>query len=327
MQRVGTHVRCSLNTDRKSIGKSAAVIAKYDHGMDLRSIECFVRVAETLHFGRASVDLHLSQPALSQRIRTLEREVGTPLLDRDRRRVKLTAAGQAFLEPARAALAHGDNAVELARRAATGARGRLRLGFTVIASYTRLPDAVQHFRARFPEVSLDLAEMNSPATEEALVRGDIDIGILHPPLTRPELSTSLLPAEPMVLAVPAGHRLAATDSIGFGDLDGEALLAAPRAVGPSLFDAVIACYRAAGVEPRIIQEATPVTTLAGLVAAGAGVGFVTRGVARATRPGVAFIEVRGTPEVPMAAAWLGNQPSPTGSAFVDVLTSVATTPV
>jgi DNA-binding transcriptional LysR family regulator len=171
-------------------------------------------------------------------------------------------------------------------------------------------------------VTVDLSEMNSPATEEALVRGDIDIGVLHPPLARDQLTVRTLPAEPMVLAVPAGHRLVQRADITFADLGGEPLLAAPRAVGPVLFDSLIARYRAAGVEPLIAQEATPVTTLAGLVATGAGIGFVTRGVARATRPGVVFREVAGAPQVPMAAAWLGSDPGPTASAFLAVLETV-----
>lgn len=301
---------------------TAAVIRNYDQWMDLRSVRCFLRVADTLHFGRAAEELHLSQPALSQRIRTLERDVGATLLDRDRRGVRLTPAGLAFLQPAQAAIAHGDKAVDLARRAAGGSLGRLRLGFTVIASYTWLPRAVQRFRGAYPGVTVDLTEMNSPATEAALAGGDIDIGVLHPPLARSELTARSLPAEPLVLALPAGHRLADTDLIAFADLAGEPLLAAPRSVGPVLFDNLVGCFRAAGVEPLIAQEVTPVTTLAGLVAAGAGIGFVTAGVARATRPGVVFRDVAGAPEVPMAAAWLGSDPGPTASRFLGVVETV-----
>ncbi len=291
---------------------------KYDHSVDLRSIECFLRVAQTLHFGRAASELHLSQPALSQRIRTLERDVGAVLLDRDRRGVRLTEAGQAFIEPAKAAVAQGERAADAARRAARGLHGRLRLGFTVIASYTALPGAIQAFRHACPQVTLDLLEINSPAVEAALDRGEIDLGVLHPPLERSHLRTRALPDEPFVLAIPAGHRLAGLSSIGFADLAGEPMLAAPRNVGPVLFDAVTSCLRSAGVEPRIVQEATPVTTLAGLVAAGAGIGFVTRGVAAATRPGVVFREVAGAPAVPLAIAWAESGNSAIGQRFLDV---------
>lgn len=295
------------------------MIANYDHRMDLRSVECFVRVAETLHFARAATELHLSQPALSQRIRTLEREVGVPLLERNRRGVRLTLAGEAFLDPAFTALRHGSHAVDVARRAASGLQGRLRLGFTVIASYTWLPRAVQEFRASLPDVTVDLTEINSPAVEGALHHGDLDIGVLHPPLERAGLQYYSLPDEPLVLAMPDGHRLAAQPQVSFGDLAGEPMLVAPRTVGPVLFDKLIGCFRAAGVQPRIVQEATPVTTLAGLVAAGAGIGFVTRGIAEATRPGVRFRSVEGAPGVPIAAAWIGQQLTPSARRFLTVL--------
>lgn len=294
------------------------MIVKYDHSVDLRSVECFIRVAETLHFGRAATELHLSQPALSQRIRTLERDVGAVLLDRDRRGVRLTAAGQAFLSPARAAIAHGERAADSARRAAAGLQGRLRLGFTVIASYTSLPQAVQAFRSSCPQVTIDLVEINSPAVEEALDRGEIDLGVLHPPLERTHLQVLPLPHEQLVLAMPVGHRLADRPVITFADLADEPMLTAPRSVGPALFDKIVACFHTAGVEPQIVQEATPVTTLAGLVAAGAGIGFVTRGVALATRPGVVFRGVAGAPTVPVAAAWAPPEPSPTSRQFIEI---------
>lgn len=102
------------------------------------------------------------------------------------------------------------------------------------------------------------------------------------------------------------------------------MLAAPRSVGPVLFDKVIGRFRAAGVEPSIVQEATPVTTLAGLVAAGAGIGFVTRGVAQATRPGVVFRDVDGAPGVPIAVAWMPPEPAATGQRFLEVVDAVWT---
>lgn len=280
-----------------------------------------MRVAELRHFGRAAVELHLSQPALSHRIRTLEREVGVPLLVRNRRGVRLTEAGLAFLEPARAALSHGAYALDMARNSARGQHGRLRLGFTVIASYTELPTAIQQFRSSYPDVTVDLQEANSPAVEAALERGEMDLGVLHPPLERAQLHLRSLPDERLVLAVPAGHRLAGRDEVTFGDLAGEPLLAAPRSVGPVLFDTLIGRFRAAGVEPVIVQEATPMTTLAGLVAAGAGIGFVTRGIATATRPGVAFVDVDSAPAVPMAAAWATDGPTATAARFLDLLSA------
>jgi DNA-binding transcriptional LysR family regulator len=292
--------------------------------MDIRSLACFVAVAEELHFRRAAERLHLTQPALSQRIQALEQTIGTVLLDRDRRRVALTPAGRAFLEPARAAVANAMLAKAQALRAVRGEVGRLRLGFTVIASYGVLPEAVRAFRTRFPDVEVELAEMNSPLLEAALAAGEIDLGVLHPPLGTPGLAIHALPDQPLVLALPAGHPLAAKAVVQVTDLDGEPFLIAPRVIGPIIYDRIIALFQAEGFSPRIVQEVSPMTTLTGLAAAGAGIGFVTAGIAEVVRPGVVFRPVQPEPpRLPMAAAWREPDLSAVGQRFLDVMAALS----
>lgn len=281
-------------------------------------MECFVTVAELLHFGRAASSLHLSQPALSGRIRTLEAEIGVRLLDRDRRSVTLTEAGRAFLPAARESLAASHAARTAARRAARGESGRLRLGFTVIAFHTALPRGVQEFRSEYPHVTVDLVERNSPALEEALISGEIDLAILHPPLEHAGLAVQELPAEPLVLALPEGHPLADRADLTFADLDREPLLLAPRAIGPAIYDRLMAAFAQAGAVAHVVQEVTPMTTLAGLVAAGSGIGFVTSGIAGTGRPGMTFASVRGAPALPYAAAWLPPDPLPSAGNFLTI---------
>jgi DNA-binding transcriptional LysR family regulator len=292
--------------------------------LDIRSLACVLAVADLLHFRRAAERLHLTQPSLSQRIRALEAEIGVTLFARDRRGVALTAAGAAFLGPARQAVAEAEAAKAAALRAAIGDAGLLRLGFTLIAFYGVLPAAVQAFRARFPGVAVELAEMNSPAVEAALAAGRIDLGVLHPPLATPGFGIQALPEEPMLLALPEGHRLAARTAIRIAELRGEPFLLAPRAIGPSIHDRVIGLFQAAGISPRIVQEVTPMTTLVGLVAAGTGCGFVTAGIARVGRPGVAFRPVLpAPPALPMAAAWRGRSPIPAATRFLAIVAGLA----
>jgi len=288
--------------------------------MDIRSLACFVAVAETLHFRRAADRLNLTQPALSQRIRVLEEEVGATLFERDRRGVALTAAGAAFLDPARAAVANANLAKTRALRAVEGEIGRLRLGFTTIAFYGALPEAVRAFRARYPDIMIELTEMNSPALERALLTGGIDLGIVHPPIAAPELTIRTLPSQRLKLALPASHRLADRDILTVHDLDEEPLLIAPRAIGPSIYDRIIALFQNQGVSPRIVQEVTPMTTLTGLVAAGVGMGFVTDGIAAVGRPGVAFRSIEPEPpDLPIAAAWLSPDLSSPAARFLDIV--------
>lgn len=288
--------------------------------MDIRSLACFIAVADELHFRRAADKLNMTQPSLSQRIRTLETEIGTPLLLRDRRHVALTPAGQAFLEPARRAVSNASVAKERARRASRGELGRLRLGFTVIAFYGVLPKVVRRFRARFPDVEVDLREMNSPLLEGALASDEIDLAILHPPLENSGLGVHPLRPLSLVLALPEAHPLAALSRINVVDLAGEPFLIAPRAIGPDFYDRVIALFQQAGANLRVVQEVSPMTTLTGLVAAGAGMGFVTEDIARVGRPGVAFRPVMPeAPSIPTAAAWRGAEVSPTSAHFLEIV--------
>ncbi|WP_261324252.1 LysR family transcriptional regulator [Rhizobium leguminosarum] len=298
-----------------------SVIGKlHQSSMDIRSLACFVAVAEDLHFRRAAERLNLTQPALSQRIRVLEEEVGTALFERDRRRVALTAAGVAFLDPARTAVASANLAKTRALRVTRGEIGQLRLGFTVIAFYGMLPEAVRVFRTRNPEITVELAEMNSPTLERALSAGDIDLGILHPPIAAPELAIRTLPSQRLMLALPASHRLAERETVAVRELDGEPFLIAPRTIGPSIYDRVIALFRRHGISPHIVQEVTPMTTLTGLVAAGVGMGFVTDGIATVARPGVVFRLVSPEPpDLPIAAAWRLPDLSSPAARFLDVV--------
>ncbi|MER9230588.1 LysR family transcriptional regulator [Mesorhizobium sp. M0622] len=314
-----------FDADCIPIGMSAPVIGVLhkEAMLDIRTLACFVAVAEDLHFRRAAERMNLTQPSLSRRIRALELEIGADLFERDRRSVALTPAGAAFLDPARKAVQHANAAKTQALRAVRGEVGRLRLGFTVIAFYGVLPEAVRMFRTRYPDVEVDLIEMNSPLLERALAAGEIDLGVLHPPLSTPELIVHGLPDEPLVLALPATHRLAAQATIRVSDLDGEPFLLAPRVIGPSIYDRVIALFRGEGISPRIVQEVTPMTTLAGLVAAGAGLGFVTAGIARVARPGVAYRPVSPQPpSLPMAAAWREPVLAASGRRFLEMVATL-----
>src|SRR5436190_4678178 len=177
----------------------------------LRQLRHFVAVAERLHFGRAAVALHISQPPLSRSIRDLEGRLGATLLARTRRRVELTPEGARFLEEARRLLAQLEHAVlEVGRMAAGG--GRLRLGFVSLADYGVLPGLLKAYKAARPGVELALREMLSPDQAAALAAGELDFGLLLPPVVPPSAGADLehlvVQRERFVAALPARHPLA-----------------------------------------------------------------------------------------------------------------------
>lgn len=282
----------------------------------------FVAVAEELHFGRAAVRLHVSQPALSRAIQELERQVGVELLARTKRRVRLTDAGQTLLEEAPRAFAEVDRALDETRRVGRGEVGRLRIGFLPSATNELVPAAVRTFRVAFPAVSLDLSEQLDDEQLEALTHGRLDVGVLR---TRRELDGvgfEALVVEEQCVAVPRDHRLAGRRRVSFRDLRGEDFVLWPRRTAPEMHDAIVERCRAAGFSPRVVQEAPQAHTLLGLVAAGLGVSILVRSY-RSLRGGdVVFVPIRGERST-LYIAWRCDRPSATRDNFLAVARRIA----
>ena len=271
---------------------------------DLRQLRHFVAVADRLHFGRAAAALHMSQPPLSRSIRDLEARVGATLLARTRRRVELTPEGARFLEEARRLLAQLEHAVlEVGRMAAGG--GRLRLGFVSLADYGVLPSLLKAYKAARPGVALALREMLSPDQAAALAAGELDFGLLLPPVAGAELEHIVVQRERFVVALPARHRLARTRGrIAIREIATEAFVMVPRENAPGLYDMIAALAARAGFAPRVAQEAIQMQTVVSLVSSGMGVAVVPASVANLGRRGVAYREIADAhPRLDLWLAW------------------------
>jgi DNA-binding transcriptional LysR family regulator len=277
-----------------------------EDAMDVRTMHCFIATAEQLHFRRAAAHLNMTQPALSLRIRALEKEVGVTLLKRDRRNVQLTEAGRVFLDQSRIAVRSAAEAIARARDAERGGGGRLRFGFTALSSYAEMPELVQRVRLAHPGVTIELVQGESDRLAASLLSDEIDIALLHPPLSVSGLRLAELPADEMVLALPVAHPLAKLKTVPLKKLANEPFLLGPRRVGPHLHDQIILACGKAGFSPNVVQEVASMTTLIGLVAAGAGCGFVPNSLQIIRRPGVAFRRLENSSQAPRlstALAW------------------------
>ncbi|WP_127129154.1 LysR family transcriptional regulator [Georgenia sp. SYP-B2076] len=288
--------------------------------MELRHLKYFVAVAEHRHFGRAAEHLHISQPPLSQQVRQLERELGTELLSRTTRRVDLTEAGRAFYTDAVAILADLDAARARVRALAQGWSGLLRVGFTGSASYRQLPQVARLKQTYLPDVELQMSsEMLTPTQERALVEQRLDVGLLRPPVQMPGLTTRTLAVEPLVLAVPAGHRLAGAAALGIADLAGEVLLTYPGGAGSVVGGAVESALRQTGTRVARTHEVEQTSSMVALVAAGLGVALVPDSVRALTLEGVRYREIAGAGTVELALAWREDDASPVVARFVRML--------
>jgi DNA-binding transcriptional LysR family regulator len=286
--------------------------------MELRQLRYFVALAEDLHFGRAAKRVGLTQPPLSQAIKKLEADLGVRLFERTRRCVALTHAGAEFLEEARLVLARAAQAVDRAQRADRGEVGRLVVGFLPVTAYTLLPLLLRDFVARFPGVKLDLCELGLPQQFEALRRGDIEVGLLRPPVADAELAWEVIFEEQYILALPASHSLRALSRVPAKRLAREPFVSFPHLPGLVSRDLVTGFCLRAGFTPRVVQEALQMQTVIGLVSAGIGVALVPDSARMIGLPGVVYRPLRErTPFARIALAWRRADGSPVLAGFVE----------
>lgn len=306
--------------------------------LELRQLRYFVAVAEEKHFGRAAVRLHMTQPPLSQTIQALEEMLGTPLFARTKRSVALTPAGLALLPEALRILQQAGALPDLARRAASGASGLLSLSFISTADYSILPPLLQQFRARYPQVRIDLREATTDIQLEDLMQGKIDAGLLLPPLPDKAMATldyHPVLSEPLVAAIPAavmqgrshkpGKQPGSGAAVSLKSLRELPLIIFPRRISPAFHDTILSCFRDAGVTPHIGQEAIQMQTIVGLVSAGMGMALVPQSVSNLQRPGVDYRPLTGkVPMIETGLAWRRDSASPVLRAFLDMVATPAT---
>ncbi|WP_238007799.1 LysR family transcriptional regulator [Dactylosporangium sp. AC04546] len=264
---------------------------------ELRQLRYFVAVATHLSFTKAARELHIAQQSLSEQIGRLERALGVRLLDRDTRGTRLTEPGLVFLAEARAVLERADAAVAAVRRAA----GRLRLAFLASTAGYMLPPVVRVAREQLPGVELTTADLAIEPLVAGLRDGSFDLAFTRPPLV-PDLATRTLVTEPVCAVLPAGHPLAGRASVELAELAGEPWVLTPRASWPPWHDKYDRDFAAAGFTPRVVQRATTVPNLLGLVAAGTGITRLAASARTLRRTGVVFVPIEGD-AAETVAAW------------------------
>jgi DNA-binding transcriptional LysR family regulator len=256
----------------------------------LEQLRGFVAVAEELHFGRAAARLKMTQPPLSRQIQKLERGVGAQLLERDNRRVALTAAGDVFLGEARRLLGLADTAPELARRVSSGSRGVVRIGFTAASTYGTLGRLLNDVASGLPDIDLDLHEMVTREQVAALLNEEVDLGLARPPFDVDTFGSRLLHREALLVAVPAGHRLLdlGRDAVA-ADLAAEPVVMHSPTRARYFYDLVVSLVPTAS--ENAVHTVSQVLTMLWLVAAGRGVAFVPASAARLPIEGVGFVRL------------------------------------
>lgn len=257
--------------------------------MDIDGLRAFVRVAEYGSFSRAAVTLHRAQPAVSQQVKRLERELGAQVFERSTRRVHLTAAGEALLPRARAILAEIGRAEEDVRLVGAGLSGRVSIGFVGTATYDLLPRVSRSVRAHLPGVELEVyGEQLTPRLVERLLAHDLDVAVMRNPEPGAALTVTPLRSERLICAVPADHAVATGDSVELAALREDPFVTYPAGRQSVTYEAVMQACRQVGFVPRDVVEVRETATLVAFVAAGIGVALVPEPVRSLAVEGVAF---------------------------------------
>lgn len=293
--------------------------------MDVGQLRAFLAVAEELHFGRAAERLHIAQPPLSRTIKQLETELGTRLLDRSTRSVKLTSSGQALLAPAAEVLEALRRAEEAVRSADNGETGLVRIAFAGVSTHPLVARLARLIRSNRPGIQLELSSQNfaQPAMKK-LLEGETDLALGRWDVIPPVVSSRVIMKDSLVVALPDTHVLAGARRLSMSRLAGDGFISLRPFEGAVLPDRLRRLAHDNGFVADIVQVAPDTQTALALVSAEVGCHLTLASVARSTTdPHIVFVPLEdATTDVDLRAAWRRDDASPALKAVLEEVGSL-----
>ena len=287
---------------------------------DMRKLRQFIAVAEELHFGKAAIRLHMSQPPLSRSIQQIEKDLQAELFIRHPHGVELTNEGEVFLKEARNILLTVERAYERTAKAKRGEIGRLVIAYQGSTIYDILPRMLVKFKSKFPQAQLDLHNMDKNEQLLNLRNHSIHIGIIRHVNNEPGIVTRTLAKEAVYIAVADDHAMAKQKSLTIKQLEAESLIVFPRTNRPSFADQVIAECRKSGFIPKVVQETEDVISALVLVSVKTGIAFVPASACNIKIPGVSFLPLNDKQlSAELCCIYLKDRRDPVLSAFLNTL--------
>ena len=289
--------------------------------LEFRHVASFLVLAEELHFGRAAARLHLAQPSLSEQLQRLERRIGVQLVARTSHRVWLTPAGEAFQREARRLLNQLDLAVEAARQAGAGLRGRVRIGFNYPAGQQILTPTLAILSERHPEVATSLVARHTLGQLAALRADQIDVAFVYGALRERGLCQRPIMTLPVVGLCANRHPLASRGPVRWAELAEHRCILPSRSTSPAMYDAVVAAARLNGIDLSTADTFDDGDAAAVMVASQEVVIFASRTRAEAVASaGVSTVPlIDPVPQVTVHAVWRDEEVNPAVPIFLDAL--------
>ena len=281
--------------------------------MELRQLRAFVEIATLGHFGHAATRLHLTQPALTQRIQSLERELGLQLLERNAREVRLAPAGVVLLPHARRLVEAEDQALNDLKAYSSGIAGRLRLAYQSAGDVATAGSIIAEYRRRFPGVEIQTTSGSSGPNLQLVQNQSADAAFALLPSARPEgIAARTIRREEVVLAMRSDHHLAQHDPVPVKSLRGEPLGLPPAAANPDLIATLRRwLVKHTGAELNIVSEDPTDIAIETVAKPGTAALFVVRRyAAMQTANGIAYRSMSPAPLVELALAYRNDDASP-----------------
>jgi DNA-binding transcriptional LysR family regulator len=238
--------------------------------VELRHIRYYIAVAEEQSIRRAAIRLNMAAPPLSVQMQKLEMEVGARLLIREKRKISLTEAGEVFLQHARRTLEHVYCSIAQARQVEKNQVSHLTIGYNAVAEHGALAHIVREFQHMAPQTRFTFRSLRTADQVQALIRHEIDVGFVCPPIGTDAFEMTELGSQPFVVLLPSGHRLASHRSLSFRDLSSEPLILYSRSLDPNSFREIEDCFLNAGASLSVVHELESPLSMAKFAADGHG---------------------------------------------------------
>lgn len=259
---------------------------------DTRLLSSFMAVAQFKHFGKAAKAVHATQPGVSQHIAKLERQLGFKLIERTKRSVALTPAGEVFLGHSRHLLKMVDRMKEEGQLIASGLLGQISLGITSSVIYSDVPRRISIFRRANSNIEIRLDVHPGDYLRRLMDIGEIDIVITNIPMPSPEYQTVVVSRQMMGVALPKTHRLANRRSLTLDALREDSFIVVPRQYDPHGHDTLVARLLSLGTTLRVAAYDTPSMTTLGRVSIGDGVALLPLGYRSERHDAVRVVPLR-----------------------------------
>ncbi|MFF3226616.1 LysR family transcriptional regulator [Nocardia suismassiliense] len=285
---------------------------------DLRRVRYFLAVAEHRHFGRAAESLHITQPALSQQVKALEKELGVELLARTGRGFVMTAAGLALQAGAQQLLATAAELERTVRARASGTAGELKIAFTRSGSDSDISQRIRDFRKEFPDITVSTITGWTSWNLDLLESGEVDVAFVRGNITHPRVQTHLIGLQEAAVVVSKGHPLAEKSTLEIADIVDEPIVLWSRHTGPDFYDELVTHIWGDGA-PNLVAEESDAEQVLDLVSTGTGISVLDR--KRATRIAHENIVVipfgANPPQIAIRIAWMRGSDAPALAHFLD----------